>query len=107
MNLSSIERQLIDPLLRSFQALDTINIYELEAAFPDQPIEVVSKYANSTIGNLPFSEIDYDLARGLLHPDLRSEFTDSQFIPTSYGFQDGPDGVFIYVTSHKQKQLPR
>lgn len=61
----------------------------------DQVAALASKYMNFTLGSLSGSEVDYDEAREILAPNLRSQFTDPAFVPESYCIQDGPEKVRV------------
>jgi len=60
-----------------------------------QPKNVVLAYMKSTLGTLPDSFIDYEIAKEFLSENLAQQFKDPSFIPTSYGIQQGPDKVEI------------
>jgi hypothetical protein len=68
---------------------------ELKTIAPS-PIEVVGFYLYSTLGSLEEVMVNYDKARQYLSPELRQEFTGSEFVPMSYCIQDGPDEVEIH-----------
>jgi hypothetical protein len=57
------------------------------------PQEVVTMYMRATLGTIPGSLIDYDLAKTLLTDDMLSQWTDDSFVPISYGIQQGPDSI--------------
>ena len=59
------------------------------------PSEVVNLYMKSTLGTLPDSNIDYDLAKQQMTSEFREQFTNPSFIPLSYCIQDGPEKVRI------------
>ena len=59
------------------------------------PEEVVTLYMRATLGTIPGSLLDYDLAKTLLGGELKTLFTDDKFVPFSYGIQNGPDDVKI------------
>lgn len=59
------------------------------------PSEVVELYMTFTLGTIPGSSVDYDLARQYLVPELQARFDEPGFIPLSYCIQDGPDNVKI------------
>jgi hypothetical protein len=59
------------------------------------PSKVIDSYMKATLGMIPGADIDYDHARTLMTTSYAAEFTDSMFVPTSYGMQDGPDSVEI------------
>ena len=59
------------------------------------PKAVINSYMKATLGMIPGADIDYDKARTLMTTNYAAEFTDSMFVPQSYGMQDGPDSVEI------------
>ncbi len=68
---------------------------------PDEPTEkdiiaaTVNNYIRFTLGSVPGTQVDYEMAKEYLTPDLRSQFTSPMFIPESYCIQDGPDDFRI------------
>jgi len=76
-------------------------LYFLSLLKPDiiprsvKPSKVVEIYMKSTLGTLPDSKIDYDLAKEYLAPELKERFDEPGFIPLSYCIQDGPNDVRI------------
>ena len=59
------------------------------------PSEVVGAYMSFTLGSIPNATVDYDQAKKYLTDDLKAQFTNPMFVPTSYCIQDGPDDVRI------------
>jgi len=59
------------------------------------PTAVIESYMKATLGMIPGANIDYDVARTLMTTSYASEFTDSMFVPQSYGMQDGPTSVEV------------
>jgi len=57
--------------------------------------EVVELYMHFTLGSIPGASVDYDEAKKYLTDDLKAQFTNPMFVPTSYCMQDGPDDVRI------------
>jgi len=62
------------------------------------PQQTVESYMRATLGKLSDSAYNEEVAKTYLADDLRAQFTDSGFVPMSYGFQDGPDRVEIVDT---------
>jgi len=62
------------------------------------PQQTVENYMMATLGKLPGSKYDEEVAKTYLADDLKAQFVDSSFIPLSYGMQDGPDRVEIVDT---------
>ena len=60
-----------------------------------EPDEIVDLYMYFTLGSIPNASVDYDTAKQYLTYDLRTQFTNPMFVPTSYCIQDGPDDVRI------------
>lgn len=58
-----------------------------------QPKEVIAKFMKHTLGSLPDSEINYEIAKTYMTDDYRAEFDNPMFVPIAYGMQDGPDKV--------------
>lgn len=57
------------------------------------PKEVVDMYIKATLGTTPGAVIDPTLAKTLLGGDMKANFNEYEFIPMSYGIQQGPDEV--------------
>ena len=60
-----------------------------------EPGEIVDLYMYFTLGSIPNASVDYDTAKQYLTYDLKTQFTNPMFVPTSYCIQDGPDDVRI------------
>jgi len=59
------------------------------------PSRVVQAYMNATLGTLPSTSLNYEIAKEFLTENLRAQFTDDSFVPKSYGIQQGPDEIKI------------
>lgn len=59
------------------------------------PSKVVEDFMIYSLGTIPGSKVDYDVAKTYLSPQLQTQFTDDSFIPQLYGIQDGPDEVEV------------
>ena len=68
------------------------NDYE---SLPPMPAEVVENYMKHTLGTIPGAEIDYDKAKEYLSDELKAQFINPMFVPSSYCIQDGPEDVSI------------
>lgn len=66
------------------------------------PEEVVTMYTRATLGTIPGSLIDYDLAKTLLNSKMKAQWLDDSFVPLSYGIQQGPDSVEIVSSSAQE-----
>ena len=55
------------------------------------PTDNAENFFLATLGTLPGSVIDYDLAKTYMSASERAKFTDDSYIPLFYGIQEGPD----------------
>ena len=62
---------------------------------PPMPAEVVENYMKHTLGTIPGAEIDYEKAKEYLTDELKAQFVNPMFVPTSYCIQDGPEDMRI------------
>ena len=60
------------------------------------PSEVVDEFILSTLGRLPGSAIDHDRARALMTVAYAADFQSPEFVPLTYGIQDGPTSYEIF-----------
>ena len=65
--------------------------------------KIVEEYIKHTLGGIPGANIDYNKAREVLSTDLKQQFKDSMFVPTSYCIQDGPDDIRITSVEINEK----
>ena len=56
---------------------------------------VVTRYMQHTLGSIPGADVDYEKAKKYLTEDLKAQFTNPMFVPSSYCIQDGPDNVRV------------
>ena len=80
--------------------VDQINMVTIKDKLSGESVEVVmspeqtvENYMKATLGSLPNSDYDEEVAKTYLEEELRAQFTDARFIPMSYAIQDGPDKV--------------
>jgi hypothetical protein len=61
------------------------------------PSEVVTMFMRATLGTIPGSLIDYDLAKTLIDSGMAANWSGAgdAYIPLTYGIQQGPDKVEI------------
>jgi len=59
------------------------------------PTEVVTMFTRATLGGIPGSLVDYDLAKTLIGSEMASDWEDAgnSYVPLTYGIQQGPDTV--------------
>ena len=73
------------------------------ATFNEEEVQdIVDTYIKLTLGGLPGSNIDYEMAKTLMTPDFASEFTTPMFIPATYCIQDGPEDIRITGVSFNE-----
>ena len=72
---------------------------------PPLPSEVVEIYMQHTLGTIPDAKIDYDEARKYLADELKQQFANPMFVPTSYCIQDGPTDVKIISDEIKASSI--
>jgi hypothetical protein len=54
------------------------------------PTAVVDEFLRVTLGTVPGAAVDYDRARALMTVAYAAEFESPEFVPLTYGIQDGP-----------------
>ncbi len=60
------------------------------------PGEVVDEFVLSTLGTVPGAAVDHDRARALMTVAYAGQFQGPEFVPLTYGFQDGPTSYEIF-----------
>ncbi len=72
-----------------------------EVSAPDEPAlepaEVVDAFVRATLGTVPGADVDYDRARALMTVAYAAEFDSPEFVPRTYGIQEGPSNYDIAV----------
>ena len=61
----------------------------------DPPSAVVDAFVLATLGSLPGAAVDDDMARSLMTEGYAAEFDSPEFVPLTYGIQQGPDSYQI------------
>jgi hypothetical protein len=59
------------------------------------PTAVVDAFVRLTLGTVPGASVDYDRARALMTVAYAAEFQSSEFVPLTYGIQEGPTSYEI------------
>ena len=74
----------------------TVPAETAEPAVPAlDPAEVVDAFIRATLGTVPGAVIDYDRARGLMTVAYAREFDSPDFVPLTYGIQEGPSSYGV------------
>lgn len=74
----------------------TVPVEERELDEPVlEPAEVVDAFVRATLGTVPGAAVDYDRARALMTAAYAAEFDSPDFVPRTYGIQDGPSNYDI------------